>query len=268
MTPALLLQAKRLGFSDQQVGTLSDMLPEQVRNLRIQLGIKPVYKTVDTCAAEFEAVTPYYYSAYDQENEALPLPGKKAIVLGSGPIRIGQGIEFDYCSVHAAAALTQAGVKSIMINSNPETVSTDFDASDRLYFEPLTKSRCGISSTTRRWTTWPRRRWSNSATNSHRPVSKLAMAGLPILGSSAEAIDAASDRRKSRSSCRAGYPQPPGAAVSSVSEALQVAQNIGYPAIVRPSYVLGGRAMEIVQNASDLIRYLTVAVEIAPDARC
>ena len=267
LTPALLLQAKRLGFSDQQVGTLSDMLPEQVRNLRIQLGIKPVYKTVDTCAAEFEAVTPYYYSAYDQENEALPLPGKKAIVLGSGPIRIGQGIEFDYCSVHAAAALTQAGVKSIMINSNPETVSTDFDASDRLYFEPLDEESV-------------RDIIDNETVDDAAPPSvvqfggqtaidlsqKLAMAGLPILGSSAEAIDAASDRRKFEEfMSRLGIPQPPGAAVSSVSEALQVAQNIGYPAIVRPSYVLGGRAMEIVQNASDLIRYLTVAVEIAPD---
>ena len=267
LTPALLLQAKRLGFSDQQVGTLSDMLPEQVRNLRIQLGIKPVYKTVDTCAAEFEAVTPYYYSAYDQENEALPLPGKKAIVLGSGPIRIGQGIEFDYCSVHAAAALTQAGVKSIMINSNPETVSTDFDASDRLYFEPLDEESV-------------RDIIDNETVDDVAPPSvvqfggqtaidlsqKLALAGLPILGSSAEAIDAASDRRKFEEfMSRLGIPQPPGAAVTSVSEALQVAQNIGYPAIVRPSYVLGGRAMEIVQNASDLIRYLTVAVEIAPD---
>ena len=267
LTPALLLQAKRLGFSDQQVGTLSDMLPEQVRNLRIQLDIKPVYKTVDTCAAEFEAVTPYYYSAYDQENEALPLPGKKAIVLGSGPIRIGQGIEFDYCSVHAAAALTQAGVKSIMINSNPETVSTDFDASDRLYFEPLDEESV-------------RDIIDNETVDDVAPPSvvqfggqtaidlsqKLAMAGLPILGSSAEAIDAASDRRKFEEfMSRLGIPQPPGAAVSSVSEALQVAQNIGYPAIVRPSYVLGGRAMEIVQNASDLIRYLTAAVEIAPD---
>ena len=267
LTPALLLQAKRLGFSDQQVGTLSDMLPEQVRNLRIQLGIKPVYKTVDTCAAEFEAVTPYYYSAYDEENEAVPLPGKKAIVLGSGPIRIGQGIEFDYCSVHAAAALTQAGVKSIMINSNPETVSTDFDASDRLYFEPLDEESV-------------RDIIDNETVDDVAPPSvvqfggqtaidlsqKLALAGLPILGSSAEAIDAASDRRKFEEfMSRLGIPQPPGAAVTSVSEALQVAQNIGYPAIVRPSYVLGGRAMEIVQNASDLIRYLTVAVEIAPD---
>ena len=197
LTPDLLLQAKRLGFSDQQVGTLSDMLPEQVRNQRVQWNVRPVYKMVDTCAAEFEAVTPYFYSTYDQENEALPLAGKKALVIGSGPIRIGQGIEFDYCSVHAATALTEAGVKSIMVNSNPETVSTDFDASDRLYFEPLDEEAV-------------RDIIDNETIDDQPPPSvvqfggqtaidlsqKLANAGLPILGSSAEAIDAASDRHK------------------------------------------------------------------------
>ena len=267
LTPDLLLQAKRLGFSDQQVGTLSDMLPEQVRNQRLQWNVRPVYKMVDTCAAEFEAVTPYYYSTYDQENEALPLAGKKALVIGSGPIRIGQGIEFDYCSVHAARALTEAGVKSIMVNSNPETVSTDFDASDRLYFEPLDEEAV-------------RDIIDNETIDDQPPPSvvqfggqtaidlsqKLANAGLPILGSSAAAIDAASDRQKFEEfMTRLGIPQPPGAAVSSVGDALQVAQNIGYPAVVRPSYVLGGRAMEIVQNASDLIRYLAVATEVTPD---
>ena len=267
LTPELLLQAKRLGFSDQQLGTLSDMLPEQVRNQRIQWNIRPVYKMVDTCAAEFEAVTPYYYSTYDLENEALPLEGKKAVVIGSGPIRIGQGIEFDYCSVHAARTLTEAGVKSIMVNSNPETVSTDFDASDRLYFEPLDEEAL-------------RDIIDNETIDDQPPPvvvqfggqtaidlsQKLANAGLPILGSSAETIDAASDRHKFEEfMARLGIPQPPGGAVTSVSDALQVAQNIGYPAVVRPSYVLGGRAMEIVQNASDLIRYLTVATEVAPD---
>ena len=163
LTPDLLYRAKRLGFSDQQVGTLADMLPEQVRNLRHDWDLRPVYKMVDTCAAEFEAVTPYYYSTYEQENEAPALPGKKAIVIGSGPIRIGQGIEFDYCSVHAAWALSAAGVSSVMINSNPETVSTDFDTSDRLYFEPLDEKRCGTSSKTRRWTTCRRPRWSSLA---------------------------------------------------------------------------------------------------------
>ena len=266
LTPDLMLLAKRLGFSDVQVGTLADMLPEQVRNQRKQWGIRPVYKMVDTCAAEFDAVTPYYYSTYDQENEALPLEGPKALVIGSGPIRIGQGIEFDYCSVHAARTLSQAGVRSIMVNSNPETVSTDFDASDRLYFEPLDEESV-------------RDILENEAIDDQPPPSvvqfggqtaidlsqSLARAGLPILGSSAEAIDIASDRNKFENfMSRLGIPQPPGSAVNSVSEALQVAQNIGYPVVVRPSYVLGGRAMEIVQNASDLIRYLAAATEINP----
>ena len=269
VTPELLLRAKRLGFSDDQIGTLADMLPEQVRNLRHSWDIRPVYKTVDTCAAEFEAVTPYYYSTYDQENEAMPLPGPKAIVIGSGPIRIGQGIEFDYCSVHAAWALSRNDVRSIMINSNPETVSTDFDASDRLYFEPLDEEsvRDIIENETQDDDPPPCVVQFGGQTAINLSQS-LASAGLPILGSSAEAIDIASDRHKFEEFlARLGIPQPPGAAVSSVEEALRVAQVIGYPAIVRPSYVLGGRAMEIVQNASELIRYLTVATEVAPDKR-
>ena len=192
LTPDLLYQSKRLGFSDAQIGTLADMLPEQVRNLRRQWGLRPVYKTVDTCAAEFDAVTPYYYSTYDEENEAPPLEGEKALVIGSGPIRIGQGIEFDYCSVHAAIALSEAGVRSIMVNSNPETVSTDFDSSDRLYFEPLDEEsvRDIIENET----------GDDDARNSQPPASlvqfggqtaidlsqSLSHAGMPILGSSAE----------------------------------------------------------------------------------
>ena len=269
LTPDLLYRAKRVGFSDQQVGTLADMLPEQVRDLRQRWNLRPVYKMVDTCAAEFEAATPYYYSTYEEENEALPLPGNKAIVIGSGPIRIGQGIEFDYCSVHAAWALSQAGVSSVMINSNPETVSTDFDTSDRLYFEPLDEEAV-------------RDVIDNETIDDRPPPSvvqfggqtainlsqSLAHAGLPILGSSAEAIDVASDRQKFEEFLsRLGIPQPPGASVTSVSEALQVAQNIGYPVVVRPSYVLGGRAMEIVQNASELVKYLTVATEVGLDKR-
>ena len=267
LTTSLLRSAKRMGFSDIQVGTLADMLPEQVRNLRHRWGLRPVYKTVDTCAAEFEAVTPYYYSCYDQENEALPLEGKKAVVIGSGPIRIGQGIEFDYCCVQAASALSEAGVRSIMINSNPETVSTDFDASDRLYFEPLDEESV-------------RDILENEEVDGVPPPSvvqlggqtainlsqSLAMAGMPIIGSSAEAIDIASDRQKFEDFLSSlGIPQPPGASVTSVEEALTVAQNIGYPAVVRPSYVLGGRAMEIVQNATDLIHYLAAATEMSPD---
>ena len=267
LTPTLLRSAKRIGFSDNQIGTLAAMLPEQVRRLRHEWDIRPVYKTVDTCAAEFDAVTPYYYSTYDQENEALPLDGKKAVVIGSGPIRIGQGIEFDYCSVHAATALSEAGVRSIMINSNPETVSTDFDASDRLYFEPLDEESV-------------RDILENEQVDGEYPASvvqfggqtainlsqSLSNAGMPILGSSAEAIDIAADRHKFEDFLsRLGIPQPPGAAVTSVEEALKVAQNIGYPSVVRPSYVIGGRAMEIVQNATELIHYLTAAVEMSPD---
>ena len=267
LTPTLLRSAKRIGFSDNQVGTLAAMLPEQVRGLRHEWDIRPVYKTVDTCAAEFDAVPPYYYSTYDQENEALPLEGRKAVVIGSGPIRIGQGIEFDYCSVHAATALSEAGVRSIMINSNPETVSTDFDASDRLYFEPLDEESV-------------RDILENEQVDGEYPASvgqfggqtainlsqSLSNAGMPILGSSAEAIDIAADRHKFEDFLsRLGIPQPPGAAVTSVEEALKVAQNIGYPSVVRPSYVIGGRAMEIVQNATELIHYLTAAVEMSPD---
>ncbi|GAG36854.1 unnamed protein product, partial [marine sediment metagenome] len=137
MGPELLREAKRLGFSDEQVGALADVLPERVRARRKEWGIRPVFKMVDTCAAEFDAATPYFYSTYEEENEAQPLPGDRALVIGSGPIRIGQGIEFDYCSVHSVWALQQAGYRALIVNSNPETVSTDFDTSDRLYFEPL-----------------------------------------------------------------------------------------------------------------------------------
>ena len=267
LTPELLLRAKRLGFSDEQVGTLADMLPEQIRDLRQQWGLRPVYKMVDTCAAEFEAVTPYYYSTYDQENEAPPLRGERAVVIGSGPIRIGQGIEFDYCSVHAAWALSEEGVSSIMVNSNPETVSTDFDASDRLYFEPLDEEAVRDILDNETLDDQPPPTVVQFGGQTAIDLSQsLARAGLPILGSSAEAIDIASDRHKfDEFLSRLGIPQPPGAAVTSVGEALQVTQNIGYPAVVRPSYVLGGRAMEIVQNATELIRYLTIATEVAPE---
>ena len=267
LTPATLLASKRLGVPDLDISTLSGLLPEQVRQMRRQNNIRPVFKMVDTCAAEFEAATPYYYSAYDTENEASPLQGPKAVVIGSGPIRIGQGIEFDYCSVHAAWALSQAGVSSIMVNSNPETVSTDFDTSDRLYFEPLDEEAV-------------RDIIDNETVDDNPPPSlvqfggqtainlsqSLAAAGLPILGSSAEAIDIASDRQKfERFLVDLGIPQPPGATVHSVDQALRVAQRIEYPVVVRPSYVLGGRAMEIVRNATELIRYLTIATEVTPE---
>ncbi|MBI4310783.1 MAG: carbamoyl-phosphate synthase large subunit, partial [Chloroflexi bacterium] len=268
LSSRLLRQAKRMGFSDEQIGTLADRLPDQVRQMRKEHGIRPVYKTVDTCAAEFEAQTPYFYSAYEQENEALPLPGPKALVIGSGPIRIGQGIEFDYCSVHAAWALQQEGAKSIIVNSNPETVSTDFDTSDRLYFEPLDEE--SVLDILENEAATPDGSAGQPATvvqfggqTAINLSQSLARQGMPILGSSAQAIDIASDRHKFEDFlARLGIPQPPGSTVTSVEEGLNVAQRIGYPVLVRPSYVLGGRAMEIVQNASEIIRYLSSAVEI------
>ena len=265
MTPDLLRAAKRLGFSDKQVGVLADRLPEQVRELRRSWNLSPVYKMVDTCAAEFEAATPYYYSTYEQENEALPLEGSKALVVGSGPIRIGQGIEFDYCSVHAAWALQEEGVKSIMVNSNPETVSTDFDTSDRLYFEPLDEeSLRDIIENETEGDSPPPSVVQFGGQTAIDLSQNLAQAGLPLLGSGAEAIDIASDRNRFDEFLgRLGIPQPPGAAVASVEEALRVGQDIGYPVVVRPSYVLGGRAMEIVQNATEVIRYLAVAAEVS-----
>jgi len=269
LTPKLMYSAKRLGFSDEYIGTLADRLPDQVRALRREWGIYPVYKMVDTCAAEFEAETPYFYSTYESENEALPLSGRKALVVGSGPIRIGQGIEFDYCSVHAAWALQEENTSSIIVNSNPETVSTDFDTSDRLYFEPLDEesildildNECiEDSSGATEFTSSVVQFGGQTAINLSQA---LARAGMPILGSSAQAIDIAADRRKFEDFLsRQGIPQPPGAAVTNVEEGLNVAQQIGYPVLVRPSYVLGGRAMEIVQNPSELVNYLANAVEI------
>ncbi len=270
LTPELLLEAKRMGLADGVIGTLADRLPDQVRALRQEWGVLPVYKMVDTCAAEFEAETPYFYSTYDQENEAPPLAGPKALVIGSGPIRIGQGIEFDYSAVHAAWALKEAGIGAIMVNSNPETVSTDFDTSDRLYFEPLDEE--GVLDII-----------ANESANGSQPSNPpssivqfggqtavnlawtLARGNHAILGSSADAIDLAEDRRRFEDLLqRIGIPQPPGAGVNSIDEALSTADRIGYPVLVRPSYVLGGRAMEIVQNATDLIRYVHEASQISP----
>ena len=268
LTPGLLWDAKRLGFSDAQVGTLSDLLPEQVRTQRLEWGLRPVYKMVDTCAGEFEAETPYFYSTYEEENEALPLKGKKAIVLGSGPIRIGQGIEFDYCSVHAAWALQRSGSAAVMVNSNPETVSTDFDTSDRLYFEPLDDESVrdiienesgadgpGDADAGEGLTPTIVQFGGQTAINLSQA---LDVAGMPILGSSASTIDQASDRGRFEDlAAEVGIPLPPGGTAITAEDALQIADNIGYPVLVRPSYVLGGRAMEIIQNATELVRYFT-----------
>jgi len=266
LTPDLLWQAKRLGFSDVQIGTLADPLPEQVRQLRHDWDIRPVYKMVDTCAAEFDAGTPYFYSAYEQENEAEPIADRKAMVIGSGPIRIGQGIEFDYCSVHSAWALQEAGYESVMVNSNPETVSTDFDTSSRLYFEALDEESVrdileneGDGSAASPPPTIVQF-GGQTAINLATPLSR---SGVPILGSSAEVIDLAEDRQRFETLLsELGIPQPPGAGVTSIDEALNIARLIGYPVLVRPSYVLGGRGMEIVQNPDELERYAREAVEL------
>jgi len=272
LRPDLLHAAKRLGFADEHIATLADRLPEQVRELRHEWRLRPVYKMVDTCAAEFAAVTPYFYSTYEEENEAEPLPGPKALVIGSGPIRIGQGIEFDYCSVHAAWALREAGVRSVMVNSNPETVSTDFDTSDRLYFEPLDSESIRDLLENERLMPDTAEEMSppaivqfggQTAINLAEPLHR---AGFSILGSSVEAIDLAEDRRRFEDLIhRLGIPQPPGAAVTNAEQALFVAEAIGYPVLVRPSYVLGGRAMEIVHTPSELVRYMSAAFELNND---
>ena len=263
-----LWRAKRLGFSDEKIGELTDRTTWQVRDLRHQWNLRPVYKMVDTCAAEFEAHTPYFYSTYEQENEATPITTAKALVIGSGPIRIGQGIEFDYCSVHAAWALGEEGVSSIMVNSNPETVSTDFDTSERLYFEPLdeesvldileNEALTGDSAELE----FPPSIVQFGGQTAINLSQTLDSVDMPILGSSARSIDIASDRHLFEEFlARTGIPNPPGAAVSNLEQALNVAQRVGYPVLMRPSYVLGGRAMEIVQNATELVRYMTHAFE-------
>ena len=268
LTPELLRESKRMGFSDEKAGILSDKTSDEVRDLRHRWDIRPVYKMVDTCAAEFEAQTPYFYSTYEQENEAEPLEGHKAVVVGSGPIRIGQGIEFDYCSVHAAWALQAEGIKSVMVNSNPETVSTDFDTSDRLYFEPLDdesirdilENEATLDVPSEEETIPPTVVQFGGQTAINLSQS-LDRAGLPILGSTAQSIDTASDRHLFEEFLsRVNIPNPPGAAVANLEQALNVAQTIGYPILVRPSYVLGGRAMEIVQNPRELVRYMTEAL--------
>ena len=272
LTPDLLRAAKRLGFADEQIANLAGSVTEKVRQQRLDWDIRPVYKMVDTCAAEFEAATPYFYSTYEEENEALPESGDRALVVGSGPIRIGQGIEFDYASVKAAQALRAAGYAAVMANSNPETVSTDFDTSDRLYFEPLDEESArdileneigaGGPDGTRAAVPSILQFGGQTAINLAGPLSSSAQ---PILGSSAEAIDLAEDRKRfERFLSGLGIPQPPGTTVSNMADAIQAAETIGYPVLVRPSYVLGGRAMEIVQGAGELARYVGQAMEAGP----
>ena len=263
LTPTLLREAKRAGFGDAQIATLEGLLPEQVRSIREEIGLRPVYKMVDTCAAEFEAATPYFYSTYDAENEAVREPGERVLVIGSGPIRIGQGIEFDYASVQAARALQGAGVRAILANSNPETVSTDFDTSDRLYFEPLDEesirdlleNEAGGGEAPRSIVQFGGQTAVNIARALHR-------AALPIAGSSADSIDLAEDRGRFEAIVSSlNIPQPPGSAVRTLEEAIPTAEAVGYPVLVRPSYVLGGRAMEVVQDADELATFFEAALQ-------
>ncbi|WP_296603631.1 carbamoyl-phosphate synthase large subunit, partial [Nocardioides sp.] len=267
LTPELLRKAKRHGFSDFQIGKIRGMTPAVVRGVRHALGIRPVYKTVDTCAAEFAAVTPYHYSSYDEETEVQPREKEAVIILGSGPNRIGQGIEFDYSCVHAALALSEAGYETVMVNCNPETVSTDYDTADRLYFEPLTLEDvleivhaeqavgpvagviCQLGGQT--------------------PLSLaqgLKDNGVTVVGTSPEAIHLAEERGAfGRVLHEAGLPAPKHGMATSFGEAKEIADEIGFPVLVRPSYVLGGRGMEIVYDDAALEGYIQRATEISPE---
>jgi carbamoyl-phosphate synthase large subunit len=263
ISPGDLRAAKRAGFSDQRLARLLETTEEEVRRARKEAGIRPVFKRVDTCGAEFESFTPYLYSTYEDEDEADTTEKRKVIILGSGPNRIGQGIEFDYCCCHAAFALKEEGFESIMVNCNPETVSTDYDTSDRLYFEPITFEDV--------MEIIERERPSGVIVQfgGQTPLNlamRLLAAGVPVIGTSPESIDLAEDRKRfGRLLADLGIPQPPNGTATSNEEAREVAAEIGYPVLVRPSYVLGGRAMQIVYDEASLDSYMTHAVEASPE---
>jgi len=258
-----LLEAKKMGFSDIQIAARLGSDEEAVRTMRARSGVRPGYKLVDTCAAEFEAYTPYYYSTFDGEDESRPSTRKKIMILGGGPNRIGQGIEFDYCCVHAAFALREIGYETIMVNSNPETVSTDYDTSDKLYFEPLTREDV-LAIVDRE-----KPDGVIVQLGGQTPLTLavgLEAAGVKIIGTSPDSIDRAEDRRRFAELVRKlGLRQPENGTAVNEREALAVAQKIGYPVLVRPSYVLGGRAMEIVYDDASLAHYMERAVWAAPD---
>ncbi|MCL7961115.1 MAG: carbamoyl-phosphate synthase large subunit [marine benthic group bacterium] len=258
-----MLAAKRIGFGDGELARLRGVDEDEIRTLRHELGIRPVFKTVDTCAGEFPAATPYLYSTYETENESVRTDRRKVVILGSGPNRIGQGVEFDYCCVSSSLALRGVGVETIMINSNPETVSTDFDISDKLYFEPLTLEDVleivehekpeGVIV-------------QMGGQTPLRLARRLQDLGVPILGTSVDAIDRAEDRKRFEALCRElDIACPEAGTARSVDEAVQVADAIGYPVLVRPSYVLGGRGMEIVYDREMLKEYFAVAASASPD---
>jgi len=259
---ALIRRMKRLGFSDRQLADLREMSESAFRESRWQLGVRPSYKVVDTCAGEFPSATPYYYSSYEEENESEPIGERGIVILGSGPNRIGQGVEFDYCCVRAGLAFRDLGFKTIMINSNPETVSTDFDISDKLYFEPLTlEDVLEIIALER-----PRGVVVQLGGQTPLKLAKgLEAAGIPILGTSPESIDLAEDRKRfDRLTRELGVSQPPNGTAVTVEQAVAVATDVGYPVLVRPSYVLGGRAMEIVYDEAALRAYFERAARVSP----
>jgi len=264
MDPELLAKAKSLGFSDCQIAHLTGGTEDDIRALRKKLGLVPSYRLVDTCAAEFEAYTPYYYSTYDRgDDEVRASDKKKVMILGGGPNRIGQGIEFDYCCVHAAFALKEDGFETLMVNSNPETVSTDYDTSDKLFFEPLTledvlhiyeREKC----------------WGAIAQFGGQTPLNLALGlqknGVNIIGTSPQSIEIAEDRKLFAAMLRKlNIPQPPNGIATQEAEALEVARSLGYPILVRPSFVLGGRAMQIVYSDHELSHYMRFAVEASPE---
>ena len=261
--PELLAAAKRMGFGDAELGRIRGVPEADIRTARHEHGIRPVWKTVDTCAGEFPAATPYLYSTYESENESERSERRKVVILGSGPNRIGQGVEFDYCCVSASIALREAGIETIMVNSNPETVSTDFDISDKLYFEPLTLEDVleivqhekpeGVIV-------------QMGGQTPLRLARRLEALGVPILGTSVESIDEAEDRRRFEAVCRElGIAAPEAGTATSLAEAMEIAHGIGYPVLVRPSYVLGGRAMEIVYDEDMLREYFQKAIQASPE---
>jgi len=256
LSAGLLLQAKRFGFSDSLIAGLKGMKESDVRNMRKKSGVLPTYKIVDSCAGEFEAVTPYYYSTYETENEAIcgGPSERKILIIGSGPIRIGQGIEFDYCCSHAAFALRELGIRSIIVNNNPETVSTDFDSSDRLYFEPLAfEDVMNIIENEKPEGVIVQLGGQTSLNLAH----KLADAGVKIIGTQLEGIDIAENRERFRELCvRLKIPQPANGTATNETEAREVAARIGFPAVVRPSYVISGRGMAIVNDDNELTAYM------------
>jgi carbamoyl-phosphate synthase large subunit len=253
---------KQYGFSDRQIAYLTGTTEEDIRELRKENNITPVYKLVDTCAAEFEAYTPYYYSTYEVEDESRESDNRKVMILGGGPNRIGQGIEFDYCCVHAAFALKEMGIESIMVNSNPETVSTDYDTSDKLYFEPLTKEDVLNIIEKEKPEGVIVQFGGQTPLNLAVP---LANANVPILGTSPDSIDRAEDRKRFQQFLqKLNLIQPANGTAHTTEEAMKIAQEIKYPVVVRPSYVLGGRGMRIVYNENDLKNYMTTAIDVSP----